>query len=95
MDELLLSKVRLTVVAELLAAEWVSFSELQRSADTTNGNLGGHLGKLAAADYIEEEKRFRGRRPQTRYRLTPTGRKALLHHVAALQELVDGERERP
>lgn len=57
--------------------------------------LGGHLGKLAAADSVEEEKRFLGRRPQTRYRLTPTGRKALLHHLAALQELVDGERERP
>jgi predicted ArsR family transcriptional regulator len=89
MDELLLSKVRLTVVAELLAAEWLTFSDLQKSAGTTNGNLGGHLGKLVVAGYVQEEKRFVGRRPQTRYRLRRTGRLALLRHVAALQELVD------
>lgn len=91
MDELLLSKVRLTVVAELVAAEWVCFSELQRCAETTNGNLGGHLGKLLAAGYVEDEKRFVDRRPQTRYRLTAAGRRALLRHVAELQELVGGE----
>lgn len=89
MDELLLSKVRLSVVAELLAAEWVTFTDLQRSTDATNGNLAVHLGKLVLADYVEEEKRFVGRRPQTRYRLTPSGRAALLRHVAALQALVD------
>lgn len=89
MDELLLSKVRLTIVAELLASEWVTFSELQKSADTTNGNLGAHLGKLVAAGYVQEEKRFVGRRPQTRYRLSQPGRTAILRHVAELQELVD------
>lgn len=89
MDELLLSKVRLSVVAELLAAEWVTFSDLRDSAETTDGNLGGHLGKLVAAGYVEEEKRFVGRRPQTRYRLSSAGRRAFLRHVAELQELVD------
>ncbi len=89
MDELLLSKVRLTIVAELLASEWVTFSELQKSADTTNGNLGAHLGKLVAAGYVQEEKRFVGRRPQTRYRRSQPGRTAILRHVAELQELVE------
>ncbi len=64
MDELFLSKVRLAVVAELLAAEWVSFTELQRSTEATNGNLGAHLGKLIEAGSIKEQKRFEGRRPQ-------------------------------
>jgi DNA-binding MarR family transcriptional regulator len=92
MDELLLSKVRLAVVAQLLAAEWVTFTELQRSIDVTNGNLGAHLGKLVEADYVKEEKRFEGRRPQSRYRLTKIGRAALLHHVAALQALLESHR---
>lgn len=91
MDELLLSKVRLTVVAELVASEWVTFSELLRSAATTNGNLGAHLAKLVAAGYVSEEKRFAGRRPQTRYRLTGTGREALLRHVAELRDLVEAD----
>lgn len=89
MDELLLSKVRLSVIAELVAAEWVTFSDLRDATDTTHGNLGSHLTKLVDAGYVREDKRFVGRRPQTRYRLTPAGRTALLRHVAALQELVE------
>lgn len=89
MDEVLLSKIRLSIVTELLAAEWISFGELQRSiADVTAGNLTTHLGKLVAANYVQEEKRFVGRRPNTRYRLTPSGRDALLAHVAFLNDIV-------
>ena len=89
MDELLLSKVRLSVVAELLAAEWVPFSELCDAVGTSNGNLGSHLGKLLDAGYVEEEKRFVGRRPQSRYRLTAAGRSAMLRHVDALRALIE------
>ena len=89
MDELLLSRVRLAVIAQLVTAEWVTFAELQKSIDVTNGNLGAHLGKLVEAGYVKEEKRFEGRRPQSRYRLTKTGRTALLGHVAELQALLE------
>lgn len=88
MDETLLSKVRLGVMAELLPSEWVAFTELQRATNTTNGNLGAHLAKLVQSGYITEEKAFVDRRPQTRYRLTRAGRNAFLKHVAELQALV-------
>jgi DNA-binding PadR family transcriptional regulator len=88
-DELLLSKIRLAIIGQLVNAAWVSFAELQQSIEATNGNLGSHLAKLVAGGYIKEEKRFEGRRPQSRYRLTSAGRAALLKHVAALQALVD------
>jgi hypothetical protein len=45
--------------------------------------------ELVKAGYVKEEKRFEGRRPQSRYRLTKAGRTALLSHVVALQALVD------
>jgi DNA-binding transcriptional ArsR family regulator len=88
MDELLLSKIRLAIIGQLVNAEWVTFGELQQAIDATNGNLGSHIAKLVEADYVKEEKRFEGRRPQSRYRLTRTGRAALIKHVAALQALV-------
>jgi DNA-binding MarR family transcriptional regulator len=88
MDELLLSKVRLGVVAELLNYDWVAFSELVRSLDTTNGNLGAHLAKLVESGYVDEEKSFVNRRPLTRYRLTRRGREAFAGHVAQLQSLL-------
>jgi DNA-binding transcriptional ArsR family regulator len=89
MDELLLSKIRLAIIGQLVNAEWVTFGELQREIEATNGNLGSHIAKLVEAGYLKEEKRFEGRRPQSRYRLTRAGRAALLGHVAALQALVD------
>lgn len=88
MDELLLSKIRLSVIAELLTAEWVAFSELQRATQTTNGNLGAHLAKLVEAGYVSEEKTFVKRRPQTRYRLSTAGRNAFAQHVREMQRLL-------
>ncbi len=84
----MLSKVRLGVVAELLNFEWVAFSELARSLDVSNGNLGAHMSKLVDAGYVEEEKSFVKRRPLTRYRLTKRGRGAFAAHVTQLQGLL-------
>jgi len=92
-DELLLSRIRLGIVAELLTARWIAFSELQRALDVSQGNLGAHLAKLVQAGYVDEEKHFVNRRPQTRYRLTPRGHTAFASHVAALQALLTGARE--
>ena len=88
MDDLLLSRVRLAVIAELVAAEWATFTDLQRSVKATNGNLSAHLAKLVEGGYVTERKRFVRRRPQTRYRLTAAGRAALVRHVEGLQALI-------
>jgi DNA-binding MarR family transcriptional regulator len=88
MDELLLSKIRLGVIAELLTSEWVAFTELARSLAVSNGNLGAHLAKLVDAGYVDEEKSFVNRRPLTRYRLTQRGRDAFTEHVSQLQSLL-------
>lgn len=92
MDELLLSKVRLGVVAELLNYDWVAFSELARALEVSSGNLGAHLVKLVEAGYVEEEKSFVNRRPLTRYRLTKRGRDAFAAHVSQLQSLLQAAR---
>jgi DNA-binding MarR family transcriptional regulator len=90
MDELLLSKVRLAAVSALLANEWMSFGALTEAAQTTGGNLGAHLAKLVDGGYVEEEKRFVDRRPQSRYRLTSRGRDAFRSHVKELQSFLKG-----
>lgn len=95
MDDILLSKVRLGVVAELLSFDWVAFSELARSLDVSNGNLGAHLAKLMDAGYVEEEKSFVNRRPLTRYRLTKRGRDSFATHVSQLQSLLKTSAGRP
>jgi DNA-binding transcriptional ArsR family regulator len=88
MDEVLLSKVRLGVVAQLLNFDWVAFSELARALDVSHGNLGAHLSKLIEAGYVEEQKSFVNRRPLTRYRLAKKGRDAFGAHVSQLAALL-------
>lgn len=87
MDELLLSKIRLAVIGQLVNTQWATFTDLKQSMDVTNGNLGSHISKLVEAGYVKEEKRFVGRRPQSRYRLTRAGRQALLRQAQELQAL--------
>ncbi|MFX1596841.1 MAG: transcriptional regulator, partial [Promethearchaeota archaeon] len=41
-----------------------------------NGNLSSHLSKLESAGYVEIEKRFKGKKPQTMLKLSTEGRKA-------------------
>lgn len=89
MNDTLLSKYRLAIVTELMAAEWVSFSELQRLLEISNGNLATHLAKLVSENYVAENKRFIGRRPNTRYRLTDFGRDKFLEHVAWINAVVE------
>jgi DNA-binding MarR family transcriptional regulator len=91
-DDLLLSKIRLGIVAELLTSDWVAFSELQRSLNVTQGNLGAHLSKLVESKYVDEEKAFVNRKPLTRYRLTQRGRAAFAEHVKQLQSILEAAR---
>ena len=88
MDELLLSKIRLGIIAELLGSEWITFSALQRATQTTNGNLGAHLAKLLEAGYVDEVKTFVDRKPVSRYTLAAAGRSAFTKHVEEMQSLL-------
>ena len=90
MDDLLLSKIRIGIIAELLASDWIAFSALQQRLQTTNGNLGAHLGKLIEGGYVDERKAFVDRRPQSRYRLTQRGRDAFVAHVREMQAMLQG-----
>jgi DNA-binding transcriptional ArsR family regulator len=87
-DELLHSRVRLAIVAFLAGAETADFSAVCEAINTTDGNASVHLRKLEDAGYIAVQKRFVARKPQTRYALTESGRKALLDYVAHLESLL-------
>jgi len=92
-DELLHSRVRLAVVAFLAGAGTAEFAAVRAAIKTTDGNASVHLRKLEDAGYIAVEKRFVARKPQTLYRLTPTGRQALSRYVAHLETLLTVRKE--
>ena len=70
-------------------ANLIEFTRLKAITGATDGNLGAHLETLSKAGYVAIEKRFEGKRPQTRVKATPQGRKAFADHVAYLRDILD------
>jgi DNA-binding transcriptional ArsR family regulator len=87
-DEVLLSPARLAIVSALLAASEMDFVALRNLLSLTAGNLSVHGSRLESAGYIRIDKSFVGKMPRTTFRLTPTGRSALLRHVECLNQIV-------
>ena len=87
-DEILASRVRLAIIAFLAGAKTADFVAVRDATKTTDGNASIHLRKLEDAGYVEMQKRFVARKPQTLYSLTERGRKALLDYVAHLEALL-------
>jgi DNA-binding HxlR family transcriptional regulator len=87
-DEIIHGRVRLAVMVFLSGAGTAPFGELQRHAQVSEGNLSVHLRKLEDAGYVEAEKRFVNRKPQTLYCLTVSGRAAWIAYIAHMQKLL-------
>ena len=67
----------------------LEFTRLKGLVSATDGNLGAHLDTLERAGYVTIEKLFVGKKPQTRIKATPAGRRAFTEHVAYLREILD------
>ena len=89
LDEVVHSPVRLRVLAYLSTAGRTGFPELRRRLDTTDGNLAGHLRRLADAGYVTVDKRGTGRASITRVTLTTAGRDAFLAYLDTMTRLAN------
>ena len=85
LDPLLHSELRLAVMSMLLSIEEAEFPYIKEKTGATAGNLSVQLDKLSAAEYIEVEKTFKGKKPCTICRMTETGRQAFADYVEALK----------
>ena len=94
LDRLIHERMRLAIVSALAVNESLSFNELKRLLETTDGNLSVHARKLEEADYIICTKSFEGRMPRTEYRLSAAGRKALERYLEHMEALIRITRER-
>jgi DNA-binding PadR family transcriptional regulator len=81
-------KLRLALLSLLTTVEEAEFTWLRARTGSTDGNLGAQLARLEEAGYVAVEKKFVLRKPQTIYRMTEAGRKALTEYVQALKQLL-------
>ena len=83
------SELRLAVMSLLVGIESAEFPYIKEQTGATAGNLSVQLDKLATADYITVEKTFKGKRPCTVCRITPTGLKAFETYVETLRDYLN------
>lgn len=93
LDRLIHERLRLGIVSALAASSTLTFTELKKLLDTTDGNLSIHARKLEEAGYVDCSKSFDGRVPKTEYRLTAAGKKAFERYLNHMEALVRAQRE--
>lgn len=74
LDRLIHEPARLMILSVLYVTAGADFTFLARQTGLTLGNLSSHVTKLEDAGYVEVEKTFKGKRPNTLLRLTERGR---------------------
>ncbi len=94
LNRLIHERLRLGIVSALAVNESLSFNDLKKILDTTDGNLSVHARKLEEAGYITCTKFFQGRLPKTEYRLAPTGRRAFESYLDHMEALIRATRRR-
>jgi len=92
LDRLIHERVRLAIVSALAVNESLTFNDLKRLLNTTDGNLSVHARKLEEAQYVVCNKFFDGRTPKTEYRLTAAGRRALERYLGHMESVIRAAR---
>jgi DNA-binding MarR family transcriptional regulator len=88
-NKLFESKVRLGIMSMLMVNDTVEFNSLKTHLDVTDGNLASHIASLEKAKYIKVNKSFIGKKPNTTYTVSATGRRAFNEHLDALERLIN------
>lgn len=73
----------------LMVNNSVDFNRLKELLGVTDGNLASHIKALESEDYILITKQFVGKKPNTQYQVTKTGRDAFKKHLDALEQLIN------
>jgi DNA-binding MarR family transcriptional regulator len=82
------SRIRLGIMSMLMVNEKVDFSTIKDMLNLTDGNLASHINALEKLSYIEVNKQFIGKKPNTSFSATELGRKAFSQHLDALEKLI-------
>jgi len=92
LDPLLHVPLRLAAMSIFISEEEADFVSLKKRIEATAGNLSVQLDKLQQAGYIESEKSFNGKMPQTLFRITDVGVTAFENYLDALRSYLPSKK---
>jgi DNA-binding MarR family transcriptional regulator len=88
-------RVRLGIMSVLVVNEHADFTTLKELLGVTDGNIASHIKALEKKGYVEVEKSFIDRKPNTRYSATKKGREDFQKHIDALESLLNQQQLKP
>jgi DNA-binding HxlR family transcriptional regulator len=94
LDRVIHEHMRLGIVSALAVNDSLTFNELKKLLQTSDGNLSVHARRLEEAEYVVCTKSFAGRMPKSEYRLTAAGRKAFERYLNHMEALIQAAREK-
>ena len=81
-------RIRLGIMSVLMVNESADFKTLKELLGATDGNLASHTKALEKGNYITVQKSFIGRKPNTSYSATKSGKQAFKKHIEAIEKLL-------
>lgn len=86
------SRVRLGIMSTLAVNDSLDFTSLKELLNVTDGNLATHIKKLEEEGFVDSKKSFVDKKPNTRYSMTPEGKKAFEEHLAVLEQIIKSQK---
>lgn len=93
LDDIIHQPVRLSIMAALAVADEVEFGVVRDVVEVSDSLLSQHSARLEEAGYLHVRKGHVGKRPRTWFSLTTDGRAAFDEHLAALQAVINADRD--
>ena len=93
LNRLIHERTRLALVSALAVNDRLTFTELKKLLDTTDGNLSVHARKLEEAGDFAYTKGFEGRVPRTEYTITREGKKVLKDYLNHMERIIGAIRK--
>jgi DNA-binding MarR family transcriptional regulator len=93
LDAVIHERVRLGIISALAVNDELSFNDLKRLLEITDGNLSVHARKLEDAGYVKCSKSFVGRQPRTTFKLTAAGKRALEGYLEQMESVIRSARK--
>ena len=76
----------------LAVNDGLDFNSLKEYLEVTDGNLASHLKTLEKEKFIDVEKSFIDRKPNTKYYMTKEGRIAFNQHLEVLEQIIKSQK---
>lgn len=88
LDKTIHERGRMGIMSLLAASPDLSFTEIKKALEMTDGNLSVHIRTLQQAGYVSVSKSFLNNRPLTTCSMTANGRKAFRQYIKMLGQIV-------